>query len=69
MGFDLSETLRSLKPQRHVATIERRPDEDPPWVAKGPAIGGPLFLDTGLYLEVLACTVTHLQRLTDGQPS
>jgi hypothetical protein len=53
LGFDLSETLRSLKPQKHVGTLERRPDEDLPWVADEPAIGGPLFLDTSVYLDVL----------------
>ncbi|RVC59321.1 hypothetical protein [Mesorhizobium sp.] len=53
MGFDLSETLRSLKPQKHTGTLERRADEDLPWVADEPAIGGPLFLDTSVYLDVL----------------
>ena len=53
MGFDLSETLRSLKPQKHTGTLERRVDEDLPWVADEPAIGGPLFLDTSVYLDVL----------------
>ncbi|WP_179040244.1 type II toxin-antitoxin system VapC family toxin [Rhizobium leguminosarum] len=53
MGFDLSETLRSLKSQKHIGTLERRPDEDLPWVADEPAIGGPLFLDTSVYLDVL----------------
>ena len=53
MGFDLSETLRSLKPQKRTGTLERRVDEDLPWVADEPAIGGPLFLDTSVYLDVL----------------
>ena len=53
MGFDLSETLRSLKPQKYTGTLERRVDEDLPWVADEPAIGGPLFLDTCVYLDVL----------------
>jgi hypothetical protein len=53
LGFDLSETLRSLKPQKHVGTLERRRDEDLPWVADEPSIGGPLFLDTSVYLDVL----------------
>ncbi|KUM26326.1 hypothetical protein AU467_22580 [Mesorhizobium loti] len=53
MGFDLSETLRSLKPQKHVGTLERRPDEDLLWAADEPAIGGALFLDTSVYLDVL----------------
>lgn len=53
MGFDLSETLRSLKPQKHAGTLERRADEDLPWVADEPAVGGALFLDTNVYLDVL----------------
>ena len=53
MRFDLSETLRLLKPQKHAGTLERRLDEDLSWVADEPAIGGPLFLDTSVYLDVL----------------
>jgi hypothetical protein len=53
LGFDLSETIRSLKPQKYVGTLERRSDEDLPWVADEPAIGVPLFLDTSVYLDVL----------------
>lgn len=53
MGFDLSETLRSLKPQKYTGTLERRADDDLPWVAGEPAIGGALFLDTSVYLDVL----------------
>ncbi|PKA39939.1 hypothetical protein CWR43_30180 [Rhizobium sullae] len=53
MGFDLSETLRSLKPQKHAGTLERRRDEDILWAADEPAIGGALFLDTSVYLDVL----------------
>jgi hypothetical protein len=53
LGFDLSEILRSLKPQKHVGTLERRSDEDLPWVTDEPSIGGPLFLDTSVYLDVL----------------
>lgn len=53
MGFDLSETLRALKPQRQVATLQRRSDDDLPWAKNEPTIGGPLFLDTSVYLDVL----------------
>lgn len=53
LGFDLSETLRSLKPGKHVGTLERRPDEALSWAADEPPIGGPLFLDTSVYLDVL----------------
>jgi len=53
LGFDLSGTLRSLKPQKHSGTIERRVDEYVPWADDEPAIGGAMFLDTSVYLDVL----------------
>jgi hypothetical protein len=53
LGFDLSETLRSLKPQKYNGTLERRADHDLPWIADEAAIGGPMFLDTSVYLDVL----------------
>jgi hypothetical protein len=53
LRFDLGGTLRSLKPQRYSGTLKRRADEDLPWVADEPAIGGALFLDTTVYLDVL----------------
>lgn len=53
LGFDLSGTLRSLKPQKHSGTLERRVDEYLPWAADEPAIGGAMFLDTSVYFDVL----------------
>ncbi len=53
LGFDLAETLRSLKPQKRQGTLERRVDDDLPWADDEPTIGGPLFLDTTVYLDVL----------------
>ncbi|MET3597119.1 hypothetical protein ABID26_006543 [Mesorhizobium shonense] len=53
MGFDLSETLRALKPQKRQGTLARRADDDLPWSDDEPIIGGPLFLDTTVYLDVL----------------
>lgn len=53
LGFDLHEALRTLKPQKRWGTLERRADEDLPWVDDEPTIGGPLFLDTSVYLDVL----------------
>lgn len=53
LGFDLRETLRLLKPQKRRGTLERRADGDLPWVDDEPTIGGPLFLDTSVYLDVL----------------
>src|SRR5687768_16079000 len=53
LGFDLSDTLRSLKPHKYTGTLERRSDDDLPWAVDEPVIGGPLFLDTSVYLDVL----------------
>ncbi|RWA70936.1 type II toxin-antitoxin system VapC family toxin [Mesorhizobium sp.] len=53
MGFDLSETLRALKPHKRQGTLARRADDDLPWSDDEPIIGGPLFLDTTVYLDVL----------------
>ncbi|PWK66400.1 hypothetical protein C8K44_11433 [Aminobacter sp. AP02] len=53
LGFDLSEALRSLKPLKRMGTLERRADDDLPWVDDEPIVGGPLFLDTSVYLDVL----------------
>ncbi|NLS18785.1 type II toxin-antitoxin system VapC family toxin [Rhizobium sp. P40RR-XXII] len=53
MRFDLRETLRSLKPQKYKGTLERRFDGELIWVDDEPIIGGPLFLDTTVYLDVL----------------
>jgi predicted nucleic acid-binding protein len=36
-----------------LGTLQRRADDDLPWVADEPAIGGALFLDTSVYLDVL----------------
>lgn len=36
-----------------MGTLERRPDEALSWAADEPQIGGPLFLDTSVYLDVL----------------
>ncbi|TPM24615.1 hypothetical protein [Mesorhizobium sp. B2-3-5] len=53
MGFDLADTLRSFKPQKRQGTLARRADDDLPWVDDEPVIGGPLFLDATVYLDVL----------------
>ena len=53
MGFDLAEALRSLKPQKRGGTLARRDDASLNWVADEPPIGGPLLLDTTVYLDVL----------------
>ncbi len=53
MTFDLPGILRSLKPEKRLGPLKRRADADLPWVADQPIIGGPLFLDTSVYLDVL----------------
>ncbi|MGB3386998.1 MAG: hypothetical protein WBA88_03350 [Pseudaminobacter sp.] len=53
MAFDLEGALRSLKPQRRTAGLERRADSDLAWAANEAPIGGALLLDTSVYLDVL----------------
>ncbi|MBA3448923.1 MAG: hypothetical protein H0T56_15215 [Pseudaminobacter sp.] len=53
MAFDLRGALRSLKPQRRTARLERRPDSALSWAGDEPPVGGALLLDTSVYLDVL----------------
>lgn len=53
MAFDLGGALRSLKPQRRSAGLERRPDSALSWAGDQPPVGGGLLLDTSVYLDVL----------------
>ncbi|QND61703.1 type II toxin-antitoxin system VapC family toxin [Mesorhizobium huakuii] len=53
MAFDLGGALRSLKPQRRRAGLERRPDSTLSWAGDQPPVGGVLLLDTSVYLDVL----------------
>ncbi|MER8575772.1 hypothetical protein NKG99_32205 [Mesorhizobium sp. M1409] len=53
MAFDLGGALRSLKPQRRRAGLERRPDSALSWAGDQPPVGGVLLLDTSVYLDVL----------------
>lgn len=53
MAFDLRSALRSLKPQRRTARLERRPDSNLSWAGDEPPVGGGLLLDTSVYLDVL----------------
>ena len=53
MAFDLGSALRSLKPQRRRAGLERRPDSALSWAGDQPSVGGALLLDTSVYLDVL----------------
>lgn len=51
LRFDLREILRSLNPQKRSGILEPRADDELAWVDDEPAIGGPLFLDTTVYLS------------------
>ncbi|MBA1144460.1 type II toxin-antitoxin system VapC family toxin [Mesorhizobium neociceri] len=53
MAFDLGGALRSLKPQRRSAGLERRPDSALSWAGDQPPVGGVLLLDASVYLDVL----------------
>ena len=53
MSFDLSASLRRLKPERISAALERRCDEDLPFVRQPLAAGAPLLFDTTVYIDVL----------------
>ncbi|TPL14830.1 type II toxin-antitoxin system VapC family toxin [Mesorhizobium sp. B2-4-9] len=53
MAFDLGGALRSLKPQRRSAGLERRPDSALSWAGDQSPVGGVLLLDTSVYLDVL----------------
>lgn len=53
LSFDLDSTLRSLKPQQRTACPTSRPDEELSWAKDAPPIGGPLLLDTTIYIDLL----------------
>ena len=53
MSFDLDATLRWLKPTRRTRPLRRRADEGLDWVDAVPLVGGPVLLDTTVYVDVL----------------
>jgi predicted nucleic acid-binding protein len=53
LKFDLQDALRQLKPHKRTQPLERRSDSDLPWATQEPVVGGALFLDTSVYLDVL----------------
>ena len=53
MSFDLDAALRRLKPQRKRRPLSCRPDDELSWVARVPAIGAPVLLDTTVYIDTL----------------
>ena len=56
MPFDAKAALRSIKPDKRTAPVARRDDAQLSWVDHEPQIGGPLLLDTCVYLDVLRGT-------------
>ncbi len=53
MSFDLDAALRWIKPQRWVACPPLRSKDQLFWARDAPLIGGPLLLDTTVYIDLL----------------
>jgi predicted nucleic acid-binding protein len=56
LSFDLDATLRWLKPQRRKVCPQPRGDEQLSWVNEASPAGGPLLLDTTVYIDLLRGT-------------
>jgi predicted nucleic acid-binding protein len=52
-SFDLEEALRRFKPHKNRTLPPRRPDEELQWVADLEMSGGPLLIDTTVYIDQL----------------
>ncbi|WP_407527944.1 type II toxin-antitoxin system VapC family toxin [Methylobacterium oryzisoli] len=53
MSFDLAGALRRLKPEKRVARLDRRHDDELSFVGSAPAAGPALLLDTSVYIDAL----------------
>jgi hypothetical protein len=53
LSFDLDAALRWFKPSRKKRPLSRRPDDKLDWVEAVPASGGPVLLDTTVYVDTL----------------
>jgi predicted nucleic acid-binding protein len=53
LSSDLDTALRWLKPQRHKVCPRRRSEKKLPWAEDEPLVGGPLMLDTSVYVDLL----------------
>lgn len=53
MSFDLDSALRWLKPSRKKRPLRRRADDKLTWIEAVPTAGGPILLDTTVYLDTL----------------
>ena len=59
MNFDLSQALRTLKPQKQNRSLERRAESELRWAADEPQLGGPILLDTCVYIDSLQGRSPH----------
>jgi predicted nucleic acid-binding protein len=53
LSFDLDVALRWLKPQRKRQPLVRRSDDNLSWIDDVPAAGGPILLDSSVYVDTL----------------
>ena len=53
MSFDLGRSLRAVKSQKRSGLLVRRADAELAWASQASPTGGPLLLDTTVYLDVL----------------
>lgn len=57
MSFDLTATLRRLKPQKRTTAIARRPDDALAFISIPIGAGNELLLDTNVYIDVLQARI------------
>lgn len=53
MSFDLKVAEREIKPQKDTARLRERPQSALRWAAKEPKTGGPIVLDSTVYIDTL----------------
>lgn len=53
MRADLARALRRIRPEKHSGTLRRRPDAELVFASAADLVGGPLILDTCVYIDVL----------------
>lgn len=53
MSFDLKSAERRLKPQKDSVVLRERPQGALRWAANEPRTGGPILLDSSVYIDVL----------------
>jgi hypothetical protein len=59
LSFDLTRTLRRLRPWQRASALTRRPTEQLPFVDRFPIPGPELLLDTTVYIDVLQNNSPH----------